>query len=236
MLIARVLALIHQSSNREAIHAQIMQFCHRTINKEQELAHQLIGEKFTNQISLLHQLLVEAIPHEGVEQFLSLDAFYNLLALIGTNGQGVGTSAVSQWVTNANDLNLSEEQKEELSQFIEKLYEDMEVHSGDFLNNEGVALFSLQSTCNHSCVPNAEANYLYNNSRLTLIALKEIQAGDEICISYLDECDRDRSRHSRQKLLKENYMFLCGCEKCLEQSEDPDCTSDDDDEDEEMSE
>lgn len=233
MLIARILAFVHQSSNHEAAAAQIMQFCHRTVNQDQELAHKLLGEKYTDQISLLHQLLIQAVPHEGIEHFLSLDAFYSLLGLIGTNGQGVGTSAISQWVAKSTELDLPEEEKEELSHFIDKLYEDMEAHSGDFLNNEGVALFALQSTCNHSCIPNAEPTYLYNNSRLSLIAQRDIKAGEEICISYLDECDRDRSRHSRRKLLKENYLFVCNCEKCLEQSEDPDCTSD---EDEEMSE
>ena len=28
-----------------------------------------------------------------------------------------------------------------------------------------------------------------------------------LIISYLDECDRERSRHSRQKILRENYLF-----------------------------
>lgn len=233
MLIARMLAFVHQSSNREAAQAQIMQFCHRTVNEDQELAHKLLGEKYADQISTLHSLLVEAVPHEGVEQLLNLDSFYNLLGLIGTNGQGVGTSPISEWVKKSTALALPEQEKAELEEFIDKLYEDLEEHSGAFINNEGVALFSLQSACNHSCAPNAVTSYWHNSSRLSLVALRDIRVGEEICISYLDECDRDRSRHSRQKLLKENYLFVCGCEKCLEQCDDPDCTSD---EDEEMSE
>lgn len=236
MLIARMLAYIHQSSDRQTAQAQIMQFCHRTVNKDQELAHKLVGEKYADQITLLHQLLVEAVPHEGVEQFLSLEAFYTLLGLIGTNGQGVGTSAISQWVAKCTELELPEQEKEELDGFIDRLYEDIDVQSGSFINNEGVALYLLQSTCNHNCLPNAEPTYLHNNSRLCLIALRDIQAGEEICISYLDECDRDRSRHSRQKLLKENYLFICNCEKCLAESEQPDCTSEEEEGEEEMSE
>lgn len=50
-------------------------------------------------------------------------------------------------------------------------------------------------------------------------------------ISYLDECTLERSRHSRQKILKENYLFECRCEKCDEQVNDADVTSE-----EEMSE
>lgn len=45
-------------------------------------------------------------------------------------------------------------------------------------------------------------------------ATKPIYAGEEILISYLGECEVERSRHSRQKYLKENYMFECWCAKC----------------------
>lgn len=44
-----------------------------------------------------------------------------------------------------------------------------------------------------------------------------------------------RSRHTRQKELRENYLFNCTCPRCEEQKTDPDVTSDEeeDDEDEE---
>lgn len=55
---------------------------------------------------------------------------------------------------------------------------------------------------NHSCEPNAEIKFKDNNTTLTLVALKEIKVGEEVYISYLDECELSRSRHSRQKVLK----------------------------------
>ncbi len=83
--------------------------------------------------------------------------------------------------------------------------------------------------CNHSCKPNAEISFRNNNNVLTLVALNEIAAGDEITISYLDECDVQRSRHSRQKILRANYLFTCECERCLvEATEQTDVTSDED--------
>lgn len=100
-----------------------------------------------------------------------------------------------------------------------------------FLNNEGSALYSTQSKINHSCVPNAQATFPHSDHTLALVALSDIAAGDEICISYLDECALERSRHSRQKELKENYLFVCRCGKCEAQSGDADVTSDEDDED-----
>lgn len=234
MLIARLLAKIIQSSNPEFAIQETLEFCHRTVNEDAELAHKLLGEKFSSQQTILHNLLLQALPHNGIEQFLTSAGFQGLLALIGTNGQGVGTSAVSQWVLKTSDLPLNEEDRKDLDTFIDKLYEDMDSHSGNFLNNEGVALFRLQSAANHSCIPNAEPTYLHNNNVLSLVAVRDIQEGDEICISYLDECNLQRSRHSRRKQLMENYLFACGCPKCEEEINEVDATSEE--EEEEMSE
>ena len=79
---------------------------------------------------------------------------------------------------------------------------------GDFLNNEGSGLYILQSSINHSCVPNAEITFPYGNHRLALKATREINPEDEICISYLDECILERSRHSRQKILRYKVRFF----------------------------
>lgn len=73
-----------------------------------------------------------------------------------------------------------------------------------FLNNEGSALYSIESKANHSCIPNAQASFPYSNHVVKLIAIQDIQPGEEICISYLDECFLERSRHSRQKV----FIFL----------------------------
>lgn len=126
-----------------------------------------------------------------------------------------------------------------------------------FLNNEGSALYSIESKSNHSCTPNAQATFPNSNHNLHLVATEDIQCGkftsnvlvlgdknykhtnylcylgEEICISYLDDCLLSRSRHSRQKELRENYLFNCTCQKCEEQKGDPDVTSDEEDEDDE---
>lgn len=99
---------------------------------------------------------------------------------------------------------------------------------GTFLNNEGSGLYALQSAINHSCSPNAIIEFPYSNSTLVVKATKNIQPGDEITIGYLDECELERSRHSRQKALKSLYLFLCQCDKCLMQADDPDESSDED--------
>lgn len=86
----------------------------------------------------------------------------------------------------------------------------------------------MQSKINHDCNPNAEPTFPWSNHVLAIKAIRDIDIGEEITISYLDECFLERSRHSRQKELKENYLFVCHCAKCVEQANDPDITTDDD--------
>lgn len=50
-------------------------------------------------------------------------------------------------------------------------------------------------------MPNAQSTFPYSNDIVVLKAIQPIQPGEEICISYLDECQLERSRHSRQKVI-----------------------------------
>lgn len=99
-------------------------------------------------------------------------------------------------------------------------------------------MYILQSKLNHSCAPNAEITFPHSNFTLAVKAKSDIKVGEEICISYIDDCTLSRSRHSRVKELKENYLFLCQCAMCEEQKDDPDLTSEDEsfDENEDMNE
>uniref|UniRef100_A0A3B3ZLS6 Protein-lysine N-trimethyltransferase SMYD5 n=1 Tax=Periophthalmus magnuspinnatus TaxID=409849 RepID=A0A3B3ZLS6_9GOBI len=184
------------------------------------------------QLALLHSLFTSALFDEHLSRWFIPEGFRSLFALVGTNGQGIGTSSLSQWVHACDALELPGQQREQLDSFIDRLYKDIEKETGDFLNCEGSGLFILQSTCNHSCIPNAEASFPDNNFRLHLTALCDISPGEEICISYLDCCQRDRSRHSRHKILRENYLFVCACPKCVSQMEELDVTSEEEDEEE----
>lgn len=145
-------------------------------------------------------------------------------------------SALGEWVKNCNDLELPEPQRASLDAFTDQLYDDLEKESGPFLNNEGVGLFLLQSLCSHSCAPNAESSFPHNNYTLSLVALRDIGQGEEITLSYLDECSVSRSRHSRAKLLRENHLVTCACARCEAEADQPDMTSDEDMDDDESNE
>ncbi|XP_076367305.1 SET and MYND domain containing, class 5 isoform X2 [Tachypleus tridentatus] len=212
MLIARMIATVKQAKDKEGAVHLFSQFCHNTVNEEEQIAHKLLGERFQVQLEQLRELLSKALFEECIYHWFTPEGFRSLIALVGTNGQGVGTSPLSVWTKNCDALDLPTEEKQHLNEFIDHLYE--EVDKG-----------------NHSCVPNAEATFPYSNFVLVMEAVKDIEPGEEIVVCYLDDCNRHRSRHSRIKLLRENYLFTCTCPKCESEVNDPDMTSE-----EEMSE
>uniref|UniRef100_A0A3P9LUF5 Protein-lysine N-trimethyltransferase SMYD5 n=1 Tax=Oryzias latipes TaxID=8090 RepID=A0A3P9LUF5_ORYLA len=232
MLMARMVAVVKQAKDKARWQKLFSRFCSRTANEEEEIAHKLLGEQFRGQLTLLHSLFSTALYDDHLNQWFLPEGFRSLFALVGTNGQGIGTSSLSQWVHACDALELPAQQREHLDSFIDQLYKDIEKETGDFLNCEGSGLYLLQSSCNHSCTPNAEASFPENNFLLHLCALSDINPGEEICISYLDCCQRDRSRHSRHKILRENYLFACACVKCESQRDELDVTSEDEEEEE----
>ncbi|CAH3117202.1 unnamed protein product [Porites lobata] len=232
MLIAQMIAKVLQAPDPDKMKCIFESFCHSVVNKGQQIVHKLLGDEFKEQLDILRMLLSNALFDEKLEQWFKPEGFQSLMALIGTNGQGIGTSSLSIYVSNLENLSdTSEDEGQALDIFIDQLYEEMDKVSGQFLNCEGSGLYALQSSCNHSCEPNAEVTFPFNNSTLVLKALHSIQPGEEIVICYLGECDRDRSRHSRQRLLRENYLFTCTCPKCESEAGDPDVTSSEDEDD-----
>jgi len=233
MLMARMVAVVKQAQGKGPWQKLFSHFCSRAANEEEEMAHKLLGEQFRGQLALLQSLFTAALYDDHLNRWFTPDGFRSLFSLVGTNGQGIGTSSLSRWVHACDALELPSQQRETLDSFIDQLYKDIEKATGDFLNCEGSGLFLLQSSCNHSCIPNAEAAFPENNFLLHLSALTDIKPGEEICISYLDCCQRDRSRHSRHKTLRENYLFVCSCPKCVSQSDELDVTSEEEEEEEE---
>ncbi|XP_066925245.1 histone-lysine N-trimethyltransferase SMYD5-like [Clytia hemisphaerica] len=214
-LILKMVAMITQSSDPKETREDFLQFHAAIRDQSQKMVHKLLGEKFTEQLETMYNLLQEVSTTMDLNKEVgSLDDLRTLFGLIGMNGQGIGTSSLSKYVHNIDAMNLSEDEREKVDTFIDEIYDNISEVSGQFLNCEGSGLFKVQSRSNHSCEPNAEVTFPNNNSTLVLVALQNIQPGEEICICYLDDCQRARSRHSRRKILRENYLFECTCTRC----------------------
>nr|XP_037863036.1 SET and MYND domain-containing protein 5 isoform X4 [Chlorocebus sabaeus] len=173
MLMARMVATVKQAKDKDRWIRLFSQFCNKTANEEEEIVHKLLGDKFQGQLELLRRLFTEALYEEAVSQWFTPDGFRSLFALVGTNGQGIGTrlnlpgggepcdlgfrlpnhglpgtpSSLSQWVHACDALELKPQDREQLDIFIDQLYKDIEAATGEFLNCEGSGLFVLQSCC-----------------------------------------------------------------------------------------
>ena len=81
----------------------------------------------------------------------------------------------------------------------------------EYMVDCGIGLFLKASVTNHSCDPNC-AQYFDENGKLTIKVIQEVEAGEEIFISYIDTGKPTWWR--RCELMKE-YNFLCSCSRCL---------------------
>ncbi|EKM49538.1 uncharacterized protein PHACADRAFT_214100 [Phanerochaete carnosa HHB-10118-sp] len=87
------------------------------------------------------------------------------------------------------------------------------VHS--HLNSYAHGVFPLASRLfNHSCVPNCASKYVITSTEMMgmeIVALRDIEFGDELTIPYLDPA---LPFDIRQNTLQESYGFTCNCSLC----------------------
>eukprot|EP01057_Protomagalhaensia_wolfi_P003644 Protomagalhaensia_wolfi_Nauph_80__3643@NODE_367_length_2667_cov_16_683790_g277_i0_p1_GENE_NODE_367_length_2667_cov_16_683790_g277_i0NODE_367_length_2667_cov_16_683790_g277_i0_p1_ORF_typecomplete_len353_score48_91SET/PF00856_28/8e17Retro_M/PF02813_14/0_17DUF2116/PF09889_9/6e02DUF2116/PF09889_9/0_55DUF2116/PF09889_9/1_4e03_NODE_367_length_2667_cov_16_683790_g277_i05701628 len=81
----------------------------------------------------------------------------------------------------------------------------------------GSGLYRLTSCCNHSCDPNCELSYEnLNEAIVTVRAKRDLNAGEEVLISYINESGAPI--WARQQQLARLFGFRCSCSKCLSDS------------------
>jgi len=73
-------------------------------------------------------------------------------------------------------------------------------------------IFMTAARMNHSCIANVSHTFNEALGTLTVHAARDIKAGEEFEISYIDGACR--TREQRQIELKENYGFVCACPAC----------------------
>ncbi|KAF2648360.1 SET domain-containing protein [Lophiostoma macrostomum CBS 122681] len=73
------------------------------------------------------------------------------------------------------------------------------------------SVFSQACRVNHACDHNATNFWNENINRVKIHAIRNIQKGEEITISYLKS---HRNRQARQEELLRNFKFTCACRLC----------------------
>lgn len=91
-----------------------------------------------------------------------------------------------------------------------------DVDAGDDDDENDRTLYLTIARINHSCVPNAQANWHPSLRRFNVHALRDIERGEEVEISY--RAEDGQLREGRQRELQEGYGFLCACPACLSSS------------------
>jgi hypothetical protein len=80
----------------------------------------------------------------------------------------------------------------------------------------GTAVYLVPSMLNHSCDPNVDVLFPSNNSTMHLQARRDVAAGEQLSITYIDAAT---SVATRRKELQWGYGFSCQCARCVEESE-----------------
>ncbi|OBZ67855.1 SET domain-containing protein 5 [Grifola frondosa] len=77
-------------------------------------------------------------------------------------------------------------------------------------------VFLLGARLNHSCAPNVARSWDSCARTMTFRALRDISAGEELCVNYVDVLG---TRAQRAEELKGAFGFLCACEECASEGE-----------------
>ncbi|KAF3849860.1 hypothetical protein F7725_019579 [Dissostichus mawsoni] len=85
----------------------------------------------------------------------------------------------------------------------------------DELSHMGTAVYPDVALINHSCLPSVIVTY--NGTSAEIRAVKNMQPGDEVLISYIDLLYPTDDRNNR---LRESYYFTCDCQECKTKSKD----------------
>ncbi|OCK80795.1 SET domain-containing protein [Lepidopterella palustris CBS 459.81] len=82
----------------------------------------------------------------------------------------------------------------------------------------GSALFPIAARLNHSCLPNTNVSFNHAIVQLTVHAMRDIDADEELKYTYLGSKTWYTSREQRQGMC-ENWGFQCECKACREGEE-----------------
>ena len=69
------------------------------------------------------------------------------------------------------------------------------------------------SRLNHSCGPNCEVVWRADSKCQEVVAIRDIEKGEEMTICYLNMENRVNTREERSKILRQ-YGFSCSCRFC----------------------
>ncbi|KAI9452074.1 hypothetical protein F5148DRAFT_1289782 [Russula earlei] len=87
----------------------------------------------------------------------------------------------------------------------------------------GAGFYAVSSYISHSCDPCARPSFPTGTSEMHVVATRDIKAGDEITVSYVDVSVREdedvvQARYRRRKELARGWRFACLCDRCVREA------------------
>ncbi|KAI1410903.1 SET domain-containing protein [Hypoxylon sp. FL1857] len=76
---------------------------------------------------------------------------------------------------------------------------------------DAFGIFAIRSRINHSCIPNASADFNEKTGHMEVYAVRDLEDGEEITISYIDV---HFPSGLRNVILDAAYGFTCDCAAC----------------------
>ena len=176
-------------------------------------AQQQVKREAATSLNLLKKLLKITSPKTDLE-WLTLDAWGGLLGASRRNAICVQlphplqefVPALQEWASNQPP-----------SKHAEKVDELLEALPSPLPEPLWTAGYEKISQCNHDCKPNAEVHFFNEDHEATLLALRKIEKGEEIFITYID--DNERSDYKKRRASLRDYGFECDCEKCVNEEQ-----------------
>jgi len=175
----------------------------------------------------LYSQLVDILSLSTTEQqTLSLTFLHKVAAQVARNGFGLLTQSPFKTYyasllrkTGSRD---SEEHQTIMKQIAQSLGRDrlergMDRDIESRVAPEICAIFPLTARCNHSCEPNAQVrSQEFIDARIDIVALRDLQPGEELLISYISVGAGvgKRSTAQRRRELQAKYLFHCDCVRC----------------------
>ncbi|CAG8673056.1 13606_t:CDS:2 [Dentiscutata erythropus] len=147
------------------------------------------NDKETNEIKLLRELFAAKVP--GMEEFISEERYLMLKGKLMYNSFGISTTR----------------------EIRENTQEMVRTSESSVI---GAGFYRVASYMVHSCDPNIMINFPNRNNVISVVATKQIKAGEELKTSYIRV--GNRTLESRRNELESKWKFRCTCAKCLSES------------------
>lgn len=155
------------------------------------------------------ELLSAAIRHpELAPHLLQLQVYGSIVGMFELNNLGVSVpTPVEDYFLAVDEL--QGQQREQVMQVTQPLLDALDAEYATPC--EATAFLALQSCVNHSCNPNAAATCDQGDNTVAIVARRDIRAGEEVTLSYIDEGLPYKQRQAELR----DYGFVCRCDTCI---------------------